>query len=142
MIGAAGSLVDVGKSKALRHRLLTYLQPEPADPKAALIIEHAERIIWESAPHELVALVRELELIRRWRPEFNVRGQPGRFRRVYVCLGRGPAPYAYVAPQPNERAQQSFGPVPSKRRLGDALRQLNKWFRLRDCPDRVAMVFS
>jgi excinuclease ABC subunit C len=142
MIDAGGTLVYVGKSKSLRHRLLTYLQTEPADPKAALIIEHAEQIIWEPAPHELVALVRELELIRRWRPEFNVRGQPGRFRRVYVCLGRGPAPYAYVAPQPNERAQQSFGPVPSKRRLGDALRQVNKWFRLRDCTDRVAMVFA
>jgi excinuclease ABC subunit C len=142
MIDAAGALVYVGKSKSLRHRLLTYLHTEPGDPKAALIIEHAERIIWEPAPHELVALARELELIRRWRPEFNVRGQPGRFRRVYVCLGRGPAPYAYVAPQPNHRAQQSFGPVPSKRRLGDALRQVNKWFHLRDCPDRVAMVFA
>ncbi|HEV3417822.1 MAG TPA: GIY-YIG nuclease family protein [Pirellulales bacterium] len=142
MIDSEGALIYVGKAKSLRHRLLTYLQTEPADSKAARIIEHAERLVWEPAAHELIALARELELIRRWRPEFNVLGQPGRFRRCYVCLGRGPAPYAYVAPQPNDRTERAFGPVPSRQRLLDAVRQVNKWFRLRDCPERVAMVFA
>lgn len=142
MIDARGKLIYVGKSKSLRNRLLTYLQAEPADPKAGRIIQSTERLIWESAPHELPALVRELELIRRWRPEYNVRGQPGLFRRVYLCLDRGPAPQAYLAPQPTERARQVFGPLPSKEILRDAVRYVNTWFHLRDCPQRVPMIFA
>lgn len=142
MIDAAGDLIYVGKSKSLKNRLLTYLQTEPTEPKAGRIIEAAERLVWEVLPHELAALVRELELIRRWRPEYNVRGQPGLFRRVWLCLGRGPAPQAYLAPEPNGRAKHAFGPLPSKEVLREAVRFLNTRFKLRDCPERVPMVFA
>lgn len=142
MLDADGEIIYIGKSKSLRHRLISYLQTEQSDPRAARIIRHTVRLVWESAPHELAALLRELELIRRFRPEFNVVGQPGRFRRVYVCLGRGPAPLAYIAPQPGARAEHVFGPVRSKRVLRDAVRRLNTWFRLRDCEERVPMMFS
>ena len=142
MLDADGEIIYVGKSKSLRHRLISYLQSEQTDPRAARIIRHSVRLVWETAPHELAALLRELELIRKFRPEFNVVGQPGRFRRVYVCLGRGPAPLAYVAPQPGARAEHVFGPVRSKRVLREAVRQLNTWFRLRDCEERVPMLFS
>lgn len=142
MLDADGHVIYIGKSKSLRHRLLSYLQTEQSDPRAARIVRHTVRLAWETAPHELAALLRELELIRRYRPEFNVVGQPGQFRRVYVCLGRSPAPLAYVAPQPSSRAEHVFGPVRSKRILRDAVRRLNTWFRLRDCDERVPMLFA
>jgi excinuclease ABC subunit C len=142
MLDADGEVIYVGKSKSLRHRLISYLQTDPTDPRAARIIRHSVRLVWETAPHELAALLRELELIRRFRPEFNVVGQPGQFRRVYVCLGRGPAPLAYIAPQPGPRAEHVFGPVRSKRVLREAVRRLNTWFRLRDCDERVPILFS
>jgi excinuclease ABC subunit C len=68
--------------------------------------------------------------------------RPGQFRALYVCIGRGPARYAYVTPRPNERAVHVFGPAPSRKLLDEAVRWLNNWFRLRDCPDRVAMCFA
>lgn len=142
MLDAAGDVIYIGKSKSLRNRLLSYLHDDSDDERAARIIRHTARLVWETAPHELAALLRELELIRRYRPEFNVVGQPGRFRRVYVCLGRGPAPLAYVAPQPTGRAEQFYGPVRSKRILHEAVRRLNTWFGLRDCEERVPMLFA
>jgi excinuclease ABC subunit C len=142
MLDPAGTLIYVGKAKSIRRRLLSYLLSEPADPKAGRIIDHTAWLLWETTPHELAALVRELELIRRFRPRFNVQGQPGRFRRVFVCLGREGAPRAFVATRPGSGAKSVFGPVRSKRILHEAVRQVNTWFRLRDCPDRVPMMFA
>jgi excinuclease ABC subunit C len=126
----------------LRRRLASYFHRQAADGKAGHIIERTKQLIWERTPHELVALARELELIRRFLPRFNVQGRPDRYGRSYVCLGRSPAPYLYVADEPTRRAEACFGPFRSRLRLIEAVRFLNHQFRLRDCPDRVPMVFS
>jgi excinuclease ABC subunit C len=141
MVDAAGELVYVGKAKCLRARLLSYFRPRSRDPKAGRIVGDARVVAWERAPSEFAALLRELELIRRWQPRHNVQGQPRR-RRVYVCLGRRPAPYAFLAPRPPATAFAVFGPVPGARKAGEAVRRLNDWFGLRDCPQSQEMVFA
>src|SRR5438270_658987 len=73
MIDATGRLIYVGKAKALRVRLLSYFRSKSRDPKAGRILSLTRSLVWEPCLHELAALVRELELIRRWRPHFNVR---------------------------------------------------------------------
>src|SRR5262249_49901101 len=60
----------------------------------------------------------------------------------YVCLGRAPAPYAFLTRRPPARALASFGPVRAGHRAREAVRCLNDWFRLRDCPQAQAMVFA
>src|SRR5262245_4781802 len=93
MLDAHGDLVYVGKAKRLRQRLLSYFRPKSRDPKAGKVLRAARSIVWETVPSEFSALLRELELIRRWQPRLNIQGQPRRRRPVYVCLGRPPAPY-------------------------------------------------
>lgn len=142
MIDRAGELIYVGKAKALRTRLLGYFRPNSRDEKAGKIIRETCRLVWEPVADEFAALLRELELIRRWRPRFNVQGQPRRQRRVYLCVGRRPAPYAFVATKPPGTAAACFGPVSGMRRAGEAARKLNDWYRLRDCPQKQTMVFA
>jgi excinuclease ABC subunit C len=101
----------------------------------------ARQIVWEAGPHEFVALSRELELIRSHRPRFNVRGRSDRLRRVWLCVGRGPAPRAYLADRP-PAAGKVYGPLAASSRLQEATRRLNHWFGLRDCPQQVAMHFA
>lgn len=141
MLDVQGQLIYVGKAKSLRRRLLSYFHAQAGDAKAGEIIAHTTRLVWERTPHELVALARELELIRRFLPRFNVQGRPDRFGRSYVCVGRSPAPYVFLADEPTRRAEACYGPLRSRRRLAEAARFLNQQFRLRDCPDRVPMVF-
>jgi excinuclease ABC subunit C len=141
MLDEQGHLIYVGKAKSLRRRLLSYFHAQASDAKAGEIIAHTSRIVWERTPHELVALARELELIRRFLPRFNVQGRPDRFGRAYVCVGRAPAPYVFVADEPTRRADACYGPLRSRKRLAEAVRHLNQQFRLRDCPDRVPMIF-
>jgi excinuclease ABC subunit C len=141
MVGPKGELVYVGKAKCLRSRLLGYFRPKSRDPKAGRILQHSKAIVWEYTPSEFAALLRELELIQRWRPRFNVQGQPDRRRPAYVCLGRQPAPYAFLSRQPPAGALAIFGPIPTGRRALVAVRFLNDAFRLRDCPQSQEMVF-
>lgn len=140
MLDEAGELAYVGQSKRLRQRLLSYFS-RAAEGKARRIAAAARRIVWETSPHELTAQLRELELIRRWRPRFNRRGMPGRRGYAYVCLGRPPAPHAYLAASPPRTAEQVFGPVRAGRRTRRALAVVNDLFQLRDCPEPVTMVF-
>jgi excinuclease ABC subunit C len=141
MLGRYGELIYVGKAKSLRARLMSYFR-ESRDPKAGRILQHTNTLIWETVPDEFGALVRELELIRRHRPRFNVLGQPGRQRYCYICLGRTPAPTAYVSRTPTGKDLGVYGPFTSAGQAGEAVRRLNDWFRLRDCAQTVAMHFA
>jgi excinuclease ABC subunit C len=142
MVDGQGELIYVGKAKCLRSRLLSYFRPNSREPKAGRILENTRLLAWEVGPSEFAALLRELELIRRWQPRFNVQGQPRRSRRVYVCLGRRPAPYAFLAARPPRTAFACFGPVPHAWKAREAVRRVNDWFRLRDCPQKQEMVFA
>lgn len=141
MLGRQGDLIYVGKAKSLRARLMSYFR-DSRDPKAGRILQHTHTLVWETVPDEFAALVRELELIRRHRPRFNVLGQPGRQRYCYVCLGRSPAPYAYVSRAPTGKDHGVYGPFTSAGRAGDAARRLNDWYRLRDCAQTIKMHFA
>jgi excinuclease ABC subunit C len=142
MVDDDGDLVYVGKAKSLRARLLSYFRPASRDAKAGRILEQTRAVVWEPAPSEFAALLRELELIRRWQPRFNVQGRPNRWRHSYVCLGRRPAPYAFLTSRPPAGVFAAFGPVQAGRRAGEAVRRLNDYFRLRDCPQSQAMAFA
>jgi excinuclease ABC subunit C len=142
MVDPSGELIYVGKAKNLRSRLLSYFRPNSRDPKAGHIVGCTVLLAWEEGPSEFAALLRELELIRRWRPRFNVAGQPNRQRRTYICLGREPAPYLFASSKPPGTADAVFGPLPGTRRPRELVRRLNDAFRLRDCPSAQAMVFA
>jgi excinuclease ABC subunit C len=142
MIDSNGELIYVGKAKLLRSRLLSYFSARSRDPKAGCILGQTQTIVWEFAPSEFAALLRELELIRRWRPRLNFQGQPHRRRRTYVCLGRRPAPYAFLTRRPPAGVLACFGPILAGRKAHEAVRRLNDWFQLRDCPQTQMMHFA
>jgi excinuclease ABC subunit C len=142
MLNADTELIYVGKAKSLRARLLSYFRPKSRDAKAGRIARQTRTIAWEPAPSEFAALLRELELIRRWQPRFNVQGQPRRHRRTYICLGRWPAPYLFLARRPSATILAHFGPVFAGRRTSEAVRRLNDRFGLRDCPQSQEMIFA
>ncbi len=102
MLDRNGQLIYVGKSKSLRSRLLSYFADSSADEKGGRIIENTRAIQWETQPSEFASLLREQQLIRRFSPRWNTQGVPKRLRPVYLCLGRPPAAYFFVAPKPPE----------------------------------------
>ena len=135
-------LAYVGKSKCLRKRLLSYLALNPNDAKAERIRRHCSLICWEPISHELLALLREQELIHRWRPEFNSMGQPTRMQPAYLCIGGSPAPNVRLARRLTGSYLHAFGPISGTKRLRGAIECMNHEFKLRDCPDKTKFEFQ
>ena len=100
MLDDKGRVVYIGKAKNLRCRLLSYFRENSRDPKAGKIVERARMLAWEQTGDEFAALLRELELIQRLRPRYNVLGLPGYSQHHYICVGRSPAPFAFVTKNP------------------------------------------
>jgi excinuclease ABC subunit C len=141
MLDRDEQLLYVGKAKNLRVRLLSYFRRKGRPPKAGRLVGQARSIIWEVLPSEFASLLRELELIRRWRPRWNVQGQPLRRRLAFVCMGRAPAPYLYLTRNVTARVQAAFGPVTAGDVAIRAIRCLNDCYKLRDCPEPQEMIF-
>ncbi len=142
MLDGKGRVVYVGKAKVLRTRLLSYFREKSRDPKAGKIVAATRTLVWEECPDELGALLRELELIRRYRPKFNVVGMPGPRRYVYLCLGRGPAPALSLTRTPSGKELGAYGPFVGRGRLFDAVRKFNDTLKLRDCSPSTPMHFA
>lgn len=142
MIDDKGRIVYVGKAKSLRCRLLSYFRENSRDPKAGKIIGHTRVLVWEQTADEFSALLRELELIQRLCPRFNVLGRPGHQRYHYICVGKKPAPYAHTVKAPAGKDASYYGPLVSWSRSEDAVRRLNDWYKLRDCPQTVPLAFA
>jgi excinuclease ABC subunit C len=140
MLDRKGRMIYVGKAKSLRARLLSYFR-ESSDPKAGKIIAATRTLLWEPAHDEFAALLRELELIQRFRPRMNVLGQPDRERLVYLCLGREPA-QLYFSRTPNGQDLATYGPFRGIGSLAEAARQVNLQFGLRDCPNTTRFHFA
>ncbi len=142
MIDAVGRLVYIGKSKALRNRLLSYFMPTNEDEKAGRIIQSAEEIVWETQPSEFAALLREQHLIRTFRPRFNVQGIPNRQKSVFLCLGKSPVETFFVSRDVDQKTIAWEGPLVGSNRVYRAAEVLNRFFRLRDCSNQTTFQFS
>jgi excinuclease ABC subunit C len=142
MLDKDGILIYVGKSKTLRTRLLSYFSPKVRNQKPGRMIRQARGIMWEPAPSEFAALLRELQLIQHWRPRLNVKDMPLRARSTFVCLGRPTAPGILLSSKPAPSMLATFGPMFGSRRLTRAVEALNRLFLLRDCVNSQPMAFS
>lgn len=142
MIDANGELIYVGKSKRLANRLLCYFPATRGGEKAERIGSRAKRLVWETSAHEFLSLLRELELIRRFTPRFNVQGIPEHRRPAFIYLTSGPAPFFRVESEPPAGCEHYFGPLRGVTRFRAAVEHLNRRFLLRDCPLKTPMSFA
>ena len=137
-----GQLVYVGKSKSLRARLVSYFAKSPQDEKMLRIRQRGREIVWEPVCHELLALIREQELIDRWRPVYNSEGQPDKRRPAFLCISNDSVPKAFLSRDANEKAKLTYGPIIGTSDLREAITSLNYVFQLRDCADKTKMRFG
>ena len=142
ILDRGGTLIYVGKSKSLRHRLLGYFASSSRAEKSGRIIEAARGVQWETQPSEFAALLREQQLIRRFRPCWNVQGIPERQRPLYLCLGRPPAPHFFISANPPRDLVACEGPFYGMERMNRAVDALNQYFRLRDCSQKTPFHFA
>lgn len=122
--GVRGEVLYVGKSVALRRRLLSYFRPAGRSKEWELV-RVAAGVEWEYLPNELEALLREYRLIRTFRPRFNSRHR--RLRRyAWIRLTPGPLPRLRATRTPVPDGSRYFGPFPAPAGLPDLLGELER----------------
>ena len=140
MIDSAGRVLYVGKAKRVKARLLSYFAASyPAD-KAARILHAAATITWDYVPSEFAACLTELKEIRKHRPPYNT--QMNRRRNAaFVTLSSGSAPRLAITASTSRQDCRYFGPFTSPGRAQQGLRILNDLLGLRDCAEKMPVVF-
>jgi len=134
MTSADGEVIYVGKSKALRTRLLSYFRARYPKDKGARILREAATLEWEAQPNEFAALLRELRLIKQLRPRYNVAMKRDARHHAFVRVSRGPAPrFHVVRAAGTDETGIYYGPFRGALQLEEALRELNDVLGLRDC---------
>jgi excinuclease ABC subunit C len=143
MIAPDGEIIYVGKAKKLRTRLLGYFRAEYPAEKSARIIRDAADVKWEYLPSEFAALLRELQLIKQWRPRHNWAMKYDARHYAFIRVAPGAAPRMQVVRSAgNDAVGIYYGPFHGANQLGDALRELNDALGLRDCRLDMPMHFA
>ncbi len=143
MLSSTGEVVYVGKSKRVRTRLLSYFRCSYPEEKGARILREAESIDWEYTPSEFAALLKELRLIKTFRPRLNVAMKRDGLHYAFIKVTRGAAPKLAVVRGPSaDDASIYYGPFVGAQRMEDALRELSDALMLRDCRSDMKMHFS
>src|SRR5262245_64962974 len=71
---AKGKVLYVGKAKVLRDRVRSYLgTPAEQEPKTRVLMSRARDLDWIATRSEVEALVLECNLIKEYRPRYNIR---------------------------------------------------------------------
>lgn len=129
----AGQTIYIGRSKALRARLLSYFRAERGE-KAFTIVRSADALHWEYTASEFASHLAELEEIKANRPTYN-RALKDEDDYVFVSLRGEPAPRLFLTREP-----EGFGPFRSPRRIEGAVRRLSDLLGLRTSPDHTPII--
>jgi len=142
MVSATGQLIYVGMSRCLKKRLQSYFSSKISRTKERRIGHRSTTLIWQPTAHELIARLRERELIRLYRPNHNVQGHPTRMKLGYLTLVNQAAPAFVLSPHLPKTHGGIWGPLPLTRFLKTAVGELNHHFQLRDCPRKTPISFK
>ena len=107
---AAGRVIYVGKAKSLRHRARSYFSDERmADVKTGTLLAEARDIDYILVDNEKEALALENNLIKQWKPRFNVLLRDDK-TYPYIKLTAEKYPRVYVTRRLKKDGSTYYGP--------------------------------
>src|SRR5512142_1519769 len=133
----AGEVVYVGKASSLRSRVRQYFDASRTDDRAFIallddLLGDLDVIVTRS---EKEAVLLENELIKKYKPRFNVRLRDDKDFIVLRLDERHPYPRLEVrrAREKRQAGARYFGPYSSASSIRETLRVVNRHFQLRTC---------
>lgn len=135
---AGGEVLYVGKAKRLRSRVRSYFATDfPESPKNRLLqrlIADVETIV---VPSEAQSLILENNLIKEYRPRFNVRLRDDKsYPSIAVTLGE-PFPRVLVTRRRSIPGARYFGPYTDVGQLRRTLAIIRRLYTVRSCHDAL-----
>jgi excinuclease ABC subunit C len=135
MHDARGDILYVGKAKALKNRVTNYTQVERLPNRLRRMVAQTRSMTIVTTNSEAEALLLEAQLIKRYRPAYNVLLRDDK-SFPFILLR---ADHAYPRIQKHRGARRAkgnyYGPFASAGSVNQTLNALQKLFLLRSCTD-------
>jgi excinuclease ABC subunit C len=137
MIAADGEVLYVGKARSLRSRVAAYTQPTRLDTRLLRMVSGTRTMEFAVTDSEAEALLLENNLIKRFRPRFNVLLRDDK-SFPYIVIRRD-TEWPQLAKHRGVRDPKNeyFGPFASATAVNRTLYALQRAFPLRSCSDGV-----
>jgi excinuclease ABC subunit C len=128
---AGGHPIYVGKARSLRARLRSYFSGGK-DIKTRFLLDRAADIELIVTATEYEALLLENNLIKRWRPKYNITLKDGKTYPV-IRITADEFPRVFRTRRIVFDGSEYFGPYPKPQQIDTYLRLIEKYFPLRRC---------
>lgn len=135
---AKGTVIYVGKAIILRNRVRSYFQNENRlDFKTRQLVKHIANIEWIVVGSELEALILEMNLIKRYRPQYNIRLKDDK-RYPYIKVHwADPFPKVTITRVMEQDGSRYFGPYTSVWAVHQTLDLLRRIFPYLSCDREI-----
>jgi excinuclease ABC subunit C len=129
-----GRVIYVGKASALSHRVRSYFGPtEHLDPKTRTLVSRIEDLDWIVVPTEKDALLLEDQLVKEYKPRYNIRLKDDK-RYPYLRLTTSEAyPRLDVVRIARVDGDEYYGPFTNTRAMRLTLKTLTQVLPVRTC---------
>jgi len=139
-----GKYIYIGKAKNIKNRLKGHIQQLKLDPKEKKIFMESSKIEWIITKSDYEAFVLENELIKQYKPKYNVRLKSGSGYPMLVITD-DEFPTVLISRKYGEIKGEYFGPFLPARTARAMKDLIHKLFKLRTCdplPKRNMVCFD
>ena len=137
MLDAAGTVIYVGKARSLKARVTSYARASNHTNRIARMVAATATMEFVTVRTESEALLLEANLIKRFRPRFNVLLRDDKSFPFILIASDHPAPQILKHRGARNRKGEYFGPFASAGAVNRTINMLERAFLLRSCSDAV-----
>ncbi|PKP93442.1 MAG: excinuclease ABC subunit C [Alphaproteobacteria bacterium HGW-Alphaproteobacteria-16] len=135
MQDARGDVLYVGKARALKNRVANYTQPAKLSNRLRRMIAQTRGMTVVTTNNEAEALLLEAQLIKRFRPAYNVLLRDDKSFPYILLRGDHDFPRVQLHRGARRYKGDYFGPFAGAGQVRKTLNALQKLFLLRSCTD-------
>ena len=134
-LDTSGSPLYIGKAKQLNKRVASYFRKSSRSKKIDKLLAQAKFIEFALTNTELESLLHEQYLIKEFKPKFNVQFKDDKGYPWIKIDSKKAYPAAKSFLGKKLENGKFFGPFPNSYAVRDALKLIQKTFKLRNCSD-------
>ena len=135
MLDGEGGVLYVGKAKNLKKRVTSYFRKSGLPVKTAALVKRILQIDVTVTETETEALILEHNLIKQYRPPFNILMRDDKSYPYIFLSDKDTWPRLSFHRGPKKAKGTYFGPFPSVHAVRDSMSFLQKTFKVRQCED-------
>ena len=130
---ATGDVVYVGKASSLRPRVRSYFSASSQSPKTQEMLRHVVSLETIVVGSEAEALILEANLIKEYRPRFNIQLRDDKRYPYIKVTTKEPFPRVFVTRKLHNDGSRYFGPYTSVGTMRQALEVIKRLYTVRSC---------